>query len=293
MSTFWSVFITVGTVGSLVFYMWVLLSNRKTTNKPGETTGHVYDGIEELDNPLPSWWFWWFILLVVFGVGYLIYYPGLGNYKGIGNWTSEGELRADEKANEAKFAPLFARFKDIDVEQLYKEPQAMKIGQRLFATNCTICHGSSATGGMGFPNLTDKTWLWGSKGTDIETSIGHGRTATMPAHEATYKEEQIWDIISYVMKLGGKTQDPKEVERGKVLFNQSCFACHGMEGKGNPAMGAPDLTNDVWLYGDARTTVGQSIAKGRVGIMPAFNDRLGKDKVHILAGYIYSLSLDK
>lgn len=293
MSTFWSVFIIIGTLGSIAFYVYVLMANRKTTNKPGETTGHNYDGIEELDNPLPAWWFWKFILLVIFGLGYLIYYPGLGNFKGVGNWTSASELKQDILANEAKFAPLYAKYRDIKVEDMHLEVDAMKMGQRLFANNCAICHGSTATGGEGFPNLTDKVWLWGGKGADIETTIAHGRTATMPAHGATYSEEQVWDLISYVVSLGGKAQDADKVASGKVMYEQTCFACHGINGKGNVAMGAPDLTNDVWLYGGARTAIGETITKGRVGVMPAFTDRLGEDKVHILAGYIYSLSAQK
>jgi cytochrome c oxidase cbb3-type subunit 3 len=141
--------------------------------------------------------------------------------------------------------------------------------------------------------LTDKTWIWGGSGEQIEQTIAQGRMATMPAHASTYSEEKIWDIISYVGSLGGKTEDPTQVASGKVMFEQSCFACHGIDGKGNTAMGAPDLTDDNWLYGGARIDIEQSIAKGRHGIMPGFKDRLGADKVHILAGYIYSLSLNK
>lgn len=291
MSTFWSIWVIVLTVGSIISYVWILCANRKTTNKPGETTGHSYDGIEEYDNPLPAWWFWKFIILVVFSIGYLIYYPGLGNFKGIGGWTSVGELRADEAAYEAKFAPLFAKYRDVPVVELAKDPDVMKMGQRLFATNCSVCHGSTATGSQGFPNLTDDVWLWGGTPEAIEQTIAHGRTALMPAHKAQYKEEQIWDLVSYVEMLAGSTtQDQEQVDAGKVLFEQGCFACHGMDGKGNPAMGAPDLTNNNWLYGSRRMDIEMSIANGRNGIMPAFTDRLGQDKVHILAAYVYQLS---
>lgn len=290
MSSFWSGFIIVLTVGSLIGFVWLLVANRKTDHAPGETMGHEFDGIEEYDNPLPAWWFWKFILLVVFSVGYLIYYPGLGNWKGIGDWTSEKELRAEEKAFEQKYAPYFAQFSSIAVEELANNQEAMQIGRRLFSTNCSVCHGTSAAGSQGFPNLTDNAWLWGGSGEQIKATIANGRVAQMPAHEATYQEEQIWDLISYVMHLNKVEQDPQEVERGKALFNTNCFACHGMDGKGNAAMGAPNLTNNNWLYGGTRRDVEKSIAKGRNGVMPAFTDRLGEDKVHILAGYIYSLS---
>lgn len=290
MSSFWSIFITVLTLGSIAAFVWILMANRKTDKKPGETLGHAYDGIEEYDNPLPAWWFWKFIILVIFSLGYMVYYPGLGNWEGIGGWTSANELEADQKAFDQKFAPYFATFKSIPVEQLKDNAEAMKIGQRLFSQNCAICHGSTASGYPGFPNLTDKVWLWGGKGSDIETTILNGRIAAMPAHENTYKEEQIWDLLSYVVSLNGVEQNANEVERGKALFNTTCMACHGMDGKGNVALGAPDLTNNNWLYGGSRAEIEKTIAKGRNGVMPAFKERLGEDKVHILAGYVYSLS---
>lgn len=290
MSDFWSITITVLTIGSIISYLWILIANSKTSHKPGQTTGHTYDGIEEYDNPLPAWWYWKFIILVIFGVGYLIYYPGLGNYAGLSGWTSAKALEEAQKANDAKFAPLFAQYRDVPIPELSKDPAVMKMGQRLFATNCSVCHGSTATGSFGFPNLTDDVWLWGGSGEQIEQSIAHGRSAMMPAHKDTFTEPQIWKILSYVESLAGKPQDADEVAAGKVLFNQSCFACHGPEGKGNIAMGAPDLTNGNWLYGGSRTQIEQSIANGRNGIMPAFTDRLGEDKVHILAAYVYSLS---
>lgn len=293
MSDFWSIFITVGTLGSIIFFAYVLIINRKTTNKPGETTGHVYDGIEELDNPLPAWWFWMYILLMVYGLGYLAYYPGLGNFKGLGNWTSKAELEADMDANEAKFAPLFARFREVPIEELHKDPDAMKMGQRLFATNCSVCHGSTATGAVGFPNLTDDSWLWGAKGADIEASIKHGRTAYMPGFGNVFNPEQISDISAYLLSVNGIKQDDQAVAKGRGAFGQVCFACHGDQAQGKPELGAPDLTDKVWLYGNSQAVLEQTISKGRQGIMPAFNDRLGEDKVHILAAYVYGLSQKK
>jgi cytochrome c oxidase cbb3-type subunit 3 len=290
MSNFWSIFITVGTLGSIVWFVYVLMVNRKTSHKPGETTGHNYDGIEELDNPLPSWWFWMFVLLIVYSLGYLLYYPGLGNFKGLSEWTSTVELEADWQANEAKFAPLFARFREIPVAQLPLQPEAMKMGQRLFATNCAVCHGAAATGAAGFPDLTDKAWLWGESGAAIETTIKDGCTAAMPPHEVMFDEAKIADLTGYLLSLNGQQKDLQSVARGKTTYGQICFACHGPEAKGNPLMGAPDLTNQVWLYGDTQTQIQLSIAKGRGGIMPGFDDRLGADKVHILAGYVYGLS---
>ena len=249
--------------------------------------------MKELDNPLPAWWFWKFIVLIVFSIGYLIYYPGLGNYPGLSGWTSAGQLAEDEAANDAKFAPLFAKYRNEPVEQLVNNAEVMKMGQRLFATNCAVCHGSTATGSHGFPNLTDGVWLWGGTGEQIEQTIAQGRTAMMPAHKETYTEPQIWTILSYVESLAGKAQDAKAVEAGKVLFETSCAMCHGPGGKGNQAIGAPDLTNGVWLYGGGRSEIEQTITYGRNGVMPAFSHRLGEDKVHILAAYVYSLSVQQ
>ncbi|MDH5737665.1 MAG: c-type cytochrome, partial [Gammaproteobacteria bacterium] len=194
--------VVIGTLGSLVAFALLLLLNRKS-GKPGETTGHSYDGIEEYDNPLPAWWFWAFMLSIVFGALYLVYYPGLGNFEGIGKWTQLGELSEDQKISEEKYAPVFSQYRSQSIKQLSQNEEALKIGRRLFSNNCVMCHGSSATGSSGFPNLTDSEWLWGQEPADIQYSIQNGRNAAMPPWEAVLQDKGVSEVAAYVVSLAG------------------------------------------------------------------------------------------
>ena len=302
MTTFWSTYICVLTIGSLIGLTWLLLSTRKGQSKgtTDQTMGHSFDGIEEYDNPLPKWWFWLFVGTLVFSVGYLILYPGLGNWKGIlpgyeNGWTGANEWQKEMDRADAKFGPIFAKFAAMPVEEVAKDPQALKMGGRLFASNCSVCHGSDAKGAYGFPNLTDNDWRWGGDPETIKASIMGGRHGVMPAWAEVIGEQGVADVAGFVLtNLDGRSlpKDAKaDVENGKQLFATNCVACHGPEGKGTPAMGAPNLTHpQAFIYGSSYAQLQQTIRYGRQGQMPAQQDIQGNDKVHLLAAYVYSLS---
>lgn len=290
MSSFWSLWIIVLTVITLVGITWILFANRKTKlNADNEAkTGHVYDGIEEYDNPLPAWWFNLFVLTIIFAVGYLAFYPGLGNFKGILSWTSTGQWEAQVKAADEKFGPMYAKLAQQPIPELAKDKAAMKIGQRLFANNCATCHGSDAGGALGYPNLRDKEWLYGGSAETILTSITAGRSAVMPAWANSLGSTGLENVTDYVLNLAKGNADATSA--GGETFAMMCTVCHGADAKGNPAIGAPNLTDGVWLYGGSRDQILQTIAKGRSGKMPAHKDLLSSEKIHILAAYVFSLS---
>ena len=304
MTTFWSTYISVLTVGSLIGLTWLLLSTRKGQSKgtSDQTMGHSFDGIEEYDNPLPKWWFWLFVGTLVFAVGYLILYPGLGNWKGIlpgyeDGWTSVKEWQKEMDRAEARFGPIFAKYAAMPVEEVAKDPQALKMGSRLFASNCSVCHGSDAKGAYGFPNLTDQDWRWGGEPETIKASIMHGRHGVMPAWAEIIGEQGVADVAGFVLSnLDGRSLpegSKADVANGQQIFATSCAVCHGPEGKGTPAMGAPDLTHPrAFIYGSNFAQLQQTIRYGRQGQMPAQQAIQGNDKVHLLAAYVYSLSQD-
>ncbi len=288
MSSAFSWFVILGTLGSLLTFFLILYLNRSTQN-PGKTTGHSYDGIEEYDNPLPAWWFWGFILSILFGIGYLLYYPGLGNFAGLGGWSQVSALTASQEEADARYSPLYAQYAAVPVDTLMEDVTAMRMGRRLFATNCSVCHGSAGTGNEGFPNLTDQEWLWGSEAEQIKTTISHGRQAMMPAWGAALQDQGVTEVAEYVMQLAGREVDEALASAGASRFAMFCLACHGPDGSGQPMMGAPALNNETWLYGNSRLHIEDAIRNGRNGQMPAFGERLGEDKVHILAAYVKSL----
>ncbi|GLO24055.1 cytochrome-c oxidase, cbb3-type subunit III [Pseudomonas putida] len=304
MTTFWSTYISVLTIGSLIGLTWLLLATRKgeSKNTTDQTMGHSFDGIEEYDNPLPKWWFWLFVGTLVFSVGYLILYPGLGNWKGIlpgyeNGWTGVNEWQKEMDKADARFGPIFAKYAAMPVEEVAKDPQALKMGGRLFASNCSVCHGSDAKGAFGFPNLTDKDWRWGGEAETIKASIMNGRHGVMPAWAEVIGDQGVADVAAFVLtNLDGRSLpegNKADVVRGKEIFAANCVACHGPEGKGTPAMGAPDLTHpQAFIYGSSFAQLQQTIRYGRQGQMPAQADIQGNDKVHLLAAYVYSLSQD-
>ncbi|AIR91428.1 cytochrome-c oxidase, cbb3-type subunit III [Pseudomonas cremoricolorata] len=301
MTTFWSTYISVLTLGSLIGLTWLLLSTRKgQSDTTDQTMGHSFDGIEEYDNPLPKWWFWLFVGTLVFAVGYLILYPGLGNFKGLlpgykDGWTGVNEWQKEMDQADARFGPLFAKYAAMPVEEVAKDPQALKMGARLFASNCSVCHGSDAKGSYGFPNLTDHSWRWGGEPDTIKTSIMNGRTGVMPPWAETIGEQGVADVSAFVLShlAGRNLPDTAKVDvaKGKEIFASTCVACHGPEGKGMALVGAPDLTQpQAFIYGSSFAQLQQTIRYGRTGVMPAQHDILGNDKVHLLAAYVYSLS---
>lgn len=318
MSSFWSIWITVLSLGTLVgCYLLLRWCLKNFAGVPeGESMGHTFDGIEELNNPLPKWWSTFFLLTIIWGFGYLLLYPGLGNWEGLLGWKSsnQGILSIEESkaqtiaakengtlvqydreiaAANAKFGPIFEAYAKRSIENLATDEEALKIGQRLFIQNCAQCHGSDAHGTTGFPNLADKDWLYGGTPDAIKDSILHGRKANgMMAWESALGGEQgVKEVAAYVLTLSGRSVNPENAKAGKSKFAM-CMGCHGPEGKGNLAMGAPNLTDNVWLYGGSLRTVEESIRNGRAGVMPAWQDILGAEKVHVISAYVYSLSQD-
>jgi len=296
MSTFWSIWIIVITLITIAGCTWLLFANRKVEVrddlKEGEApkTGHVYDGIEEYDNPLPGWWFKMFVGTVIFGIGYLILYPGLGSYAGVLGWTQVGQWQEEVAEAEAKYAPVYAQYANMPVEELIANPDAMKMSRRLFNNNCSVCHGSDGRGSYGFPNLADSDWLYGGSADNIKTSITQGRKGMMPAWGAVIGEEGVDQVAEYVFKLSGREHDEAKANVGAQTYATYCVACHGVEGKGVAAMGAPNLTDGVWLYGGSPSLVRHSIRNGRNGNMPAQADKLKAEKIHLLTAYVYNLS---
>ncbi len=297
MSTFWSLWIIILTSTNLVLLFWILMANRKRAVKGEETreaqtTGHEYDGIEEYDNPLPRWWFWMFILTFIFSVGYLIIFPGMGAWKGVGDWTSVGELRGHQQDAETVYAETYGVYSKMPIDEVAKNPDALKMGFRLFANNCAICHGADGGGNPGFPNLTDNDWLYGGTPEKILETITQGRKAAMPSWGKIIGEEGVASVAEYVLQISGGEHDAEKAGKGAKLFAANCVSCHAADGTGNQAVGAPNLTDKIWLYGGKPATIRQTIRDGRSGVMPAQHELLKEDRIHLLAAYVYSLSLE-
>ena len=297
MSTFWSLWIIVLTVINMVLIYWVLMANRKVAVSDDEdpenkTTGHVYDGIEEYDNPLPKWWFQMFLGTMIFAVIYLALYPGLGSFKGLLGWTQVNQLEREQEKAAENFNEVFGKYTSMPIEELAREPGAIKIGVRLFGNNCAVCHGADAGGNFGFPDLTDDDWLYGGSPEQIMHSLVHGRAGQMPAWDAILGEEKVVAVSEYVLALSGQDHDAEQAAVGAEVYQQNCVACHAADGTGNQIVGAPNLTNNIWLYSGTPAGIRQSVRSGRFGNMPAQSDKLREDKIYLLAAYVYSLSLD-
>ncbi len=292
-SGFWSIYIAALTLGGVAFcaYILVRMSKRKVASDP-DKTGHVWDeDLDEYNNPLPRWWVWLFWITIVFGLAYLWIYPGLGSWHGASQWSSRGQYEQEVKAAEAQFGPLYQKFAHVDVKDLAADPEARAVGQKLFMTYCTQCHASDARGGRGFPNLTDDDWLFGGEPETIKTTIMEGRNGIMPPFGPALGPEGVRDAAHYVRSLSGLPNvDPARAARGKASFATYCVACHGPEGKGNVAMGAPNLTDKIWLFGPSEATIMETITEGRNIVMPAHKEFLGEPRVHVLAAYVYGLS---
>ncbi|PTQ88502.1 cytochrome-c oxidase, cbb3-type subunit III [Agitococcus lubricus] len=299
MSAFWSAYITILSLGCLAFVVgafW-LANSINVHREPDNTTGHDYDGIREYDNPMPRWWKLLYIGGVLFFIFYVAAYPALGSYKGFLGWTSVGEHDKDQAAYDAKYGPIFKAYAQKPVEELAHDEAAMKIAGRLFANNCAACHGADARGAKGFPNLTDDDWLYGGSPEKIKETLLHGRLAVegglkMPAWKDVLGEQGIKEVTAYVLTLSDRklsAEDQKLAEVGQAKF-AACAACHGADGRGNYAVGAPNLTDAIWLYGGSKATIEETLRHGRNGAMPAWEKALGAEKVHLLTAYVYSLS---
>ncbi|MES1264034.1 MAG: cytochrome-c oxidase, cbb3-type subunit III [Variovorax sp.] len=288
----WSIYIAVVTIVSLVACLALLVvAARRRVMAGDNTTGHVWDeDLRELNNPLPRWWMWLFVLTIVFAGGYLAFYPGLGSAPGSFGWTSANQYQAEQAQARAVSAPLFAAFAAKSAAELAHDPKAMTLGERLFANNCAACHGADARGSKGFPNLTDADWLWGGTPERIEETITQGRQGMMPPIAAVVGSPQdVRNVANYVLSLSGSPHDSIAAAAGKAKFTV-CAACHGVDGKGNTALGTPNLTDKVWLHGWGEQAIINMVSKGKTNVMPAQGRLLTPEQVHVLAGYVLSLS---
>jgi cytochrome c oxidase cbb3-type subunit III len=292
-----SIFIVALTLANIFACLWLLwwtARNRGDATQPDGVpakTGHVWDGdLEEYNNPLPRWWLGLFILTVLFGVGYLIYFPGLGSFAGTSGWTQVEEHAADVRKAQALLEQRLATLKGKGLDVLAADAQAMSLAKNLFAANCSLCHGSDGRGAKGFPNLADDDWLWGSDPVAVLASIGEGRHGMMPALGSALGEEGLNEAASYVFSLNGRQAPPDWIAAGKGRFDAVCAACHGIDAKGNPQLGAPNLTDDTWLHGGDLESIRTTIAGGRSSQMPAQLAALGETKVRLLAAYVLNLS---
>ncbi|NOZ11409.1 MAG: cytochrome-c oxidase, cbb3-type subunit III [Gammaproteobacteria bacterium] len=295
-SNFWPWFIGITTIISFIAVLALIrwMTEPGKTDDDPQTMGHTWDGdLAEYNNPLPSWWLKLFYITIFFGIGYLALYPGLGFYQGLLGWTEIKEYESEVATADKQFAPLYDRYQNQELATLATDTEAMKTGSRLFANYCSSCHGSDARGAKGFPNLRDDDWLYGGDPNTIKATILNGRSAAMPPWGAVLGEEGVHNVTQYVISLSGGKADATAASAGGEKYKQLCFACHGVDGKGNQALGAPNLTDKVWLYGGLPTQISKSIATGRNGHMPAHKDFLGEAKVHLLAAYIFSLSNEK
>ena len=292
MSAFWQGWIIVLTVANIIFCFWLIwwtMKKRAGEAATGDVTGHTWDGdLQEYNNPLPRWWLWMFYGTLIFGIAYYIIYPGL--WEGVGKWTKEGQYEKEMARAEEKYGPIFAQYAEVAIPELAKNEEAVGMGQRLFLTYCMQCHGSDAHGARGFPNLADGDWLWGGTPEQIKASIVNGRNAVMPAQETILGEQGIEEVANYVLTLSGHDADAALAEKGKERYATVCAACHMPDGTGNQMLGAPNLTDDTWLYGGDIEDIKTTLYKGRNGQMPAFKDLLGDAKIHLLTAYVYSLS---
>ena len=298
LSSGWSTYITLVTLVGIFWCIWLLFSQRKTKvilNPDGSVadTGHVWDGdLRELNNPLPRWWMWMFLICCIFSLIYLALYPGLGSYPGIFGYTTDGALKASENQAIQELKPVYAKYMGMDIQQVAADPKAREMGQRLFLNSCSQCHGSDAGGAKGFPNLTDGDWLYGGTPEIIKTTITNGRAGVMPPFPQL-NAAQISNAANYVRSLSGLSADASKVALGEEVFKANCVACHGVDAKGNIALGAPNLTDKIWLYGSSEDTITETVTKGRNAMMPAQANILTPEKIQLLTAYVWGLSNNK
>ena len=297
-SSGWSSYIALVSLVGIVWCVWLLFSQRKAkvvhmADGAVADTGHVWDGdLRELNNPLPRWWMWMFLLSCVFGLVYLVLFPGLGSFPGVLGYSTDGSLMKSMTTANEELKPVYAKYVTMDIEQVAADPKAREMGQRLFLNSCAQCHGSDAGGAKGFPNLTDGDWLYGGSPENIKTTLINGRAGVMPPFPQL-DSKQIVDVANYVRSLSGLPADDLKAARGADVYKSNCAACHGPEGKGNIALGAPNLTDKVWLYGGSEATIVETVTKGRMAMMPSQDKVLSPEKIHLLTAYVWGLSNNK
>ena len=288
----WSLYVAIATIAGLVACLVLLfIAARRKVMADDNTTGHVWDeDLRELNNPLPRWWMWLFIATVAFSAAYLALYPGLGSVEGALGWSSTGEYEHEKSKADAEAAKVYIAFAGATPQALSRNAQAMQIGERLFVNNCATCHGSDARGSKGFPNLTDRDWLWGGSPERIAESIAQGRKGVMPPMAAAVgSAEDVRNVAHYVLSLSNGPHDPLAAHYGKAKF-AACAGCHGADGKGNPALGAPNLADGIWLHGWGTDAIARIVQTGKTNEMPAHGVRLTSEQVRLLAAYVWSLS---
>lgn len=294
MSSGWSVFVIVLTLVNIAACWWLLFATSKPEkgkSSADQTTGHTWDGdLTELNQPLPVWWLMLFYLTIIFGIGYLLVYPGLGNYRGLLGWSQQQQYEVELRQARNRYSAIYDRLADLSIEELATDEQALTIGHRLYVNNCSVCHGSDARGAPGFPNLADDDWLYGGEPAAIEVSVVAGRNGIMPPLASTMTELQLDAVVEYVRSLSGLEHDGSQLTAGASQFAMTCAACHGADGAGNQLLGAPNLSDAVWLYGSSREDIRYGIVNGRANRMPAHRELLGEERARIVAAYVYSLS---
>jgi cytochrome c oxidase cbb3-type subunit 3 len=296
MTTGWSLFVIIVTILNIAACFWLLrwTSKPRTANEKiggGADTGHVWDkDLREYNNPLPKWWLWLFYITIAFGLLYLALFPGLGNFAGIKGWTQSNQYAQERAAVEARAEQLLAPLAALPVAELVNNEQAMSTAHNLFQQNCAQCHGSDGGGAKGFPSLADADWQWGSDADSVVATITQGRIAAMPAWGQVLGEPGVDEAVAYVQALSGQPADATLAAAGKVRFEQVCAACHGVDGRGNPLLGAPNLTDGVWLYGGDAATLKATLLNGRNGQMPAWDGKLGEQRIKLLAAYVTKLA---
>lgn len=295
MTTFWHWFIAAGTIAFVIWCVWLIRwsTRQGPQNRADEDlVGHRWDGdLEERNNPAPKWWLYLYVITIVWAVGYLVVYPGLGSFGGTMGWSQTGQYEDEMQAATERYEPIYARFASMDFNALGADADALRLGRSLFTSYCIACHSSDARGASGYPNLTDDDWLWGDSEATITATISTGRNSTMPVLAAALGGDQgIDNMVRYVQSLSGAAEADSAAMSAQPMFVAFCSACHTAAGTGNQAMGAPNLTDDVWLYGGSTDAVRTTIVQGRNGVMPGHGELLGDSRTRILAAYIASLS---
>jgi cytochrome c oxidase cbb3-type subunit 3 len=292
-NNFWPIFISVITLAGIfgcALLLWIT-SKAKVSSSGDNTSGHVWDvDLREMNNPLPRWWVWLFVITIVYGLLYLVAYPGLGSFSGKLGWTETKQYDEEVASANAALEPLYAKFTAMSVEYLSRNPEAKAIGERLFMNNCSQCHGSDARGSRGFPNLTDNDWLYGGSPEKIKETITNGRIGVMPPIAAAVgNEDDVKNVANYVLSLSGSPHDADRAAKGKDKF-AICAACHGAEGKGNPAIGSPNLTDNIWLHGAGEDAIIKRIHEGKTNQMPTWQAKFTPAQIHVLTSYVWGLS---
>ncbi|MBT8047901.1 MAG: cytochrome-c oxidase, cbb3-type subunit III [Xanthomonadales bacterium] len=294
LNSFWNWFVIIISVASILACWWLLHWTKGVSDRSGDeagSTGHVWDdNITELNTPLPRWWLHLFNITIVFALVYLAIFPGLGNFGGFLGWTQVGQYEEEVARATTAQEAIFSRFRDMDAAALMADQEARATGGRLFGNNCAMCHGSDGRGAKSFPNLADNDWQWGGSFEQILSTLEYGRQAAMPPLAAVLGEQGVPEVVAYVQQLSGQKADAEMAAAGQARFQMVCMACHGMDGKGNQALGAPNLTDDIWLYSSAPSDIEYGIRNGRNGKMPAFGNTLSEDHRRLLAAYVMGLS---